>query len=442
MKSQTTCLLLFVCLAILPQAVVGQSSNRSEPLDKAVYLIECCHFKQLIELCDKKLLEDPEDALHVALRGWAHCERGEYDQANKDTANAIELSPEDPNVLTCRAFVLGAQGKINDSIEMANKAVELDGQNVFALTQKAHTLYFAGRFVDSETTIDKALAIDSSFRMAMYVKANLYENQMRSNRAIEIHQQILKLNPGYIKSIIMLGYNYLFKQDYESAIEWSNKAIEANPECFQGYTFRGYTKALRDREFSDEVHKDFERAEELAPNHFDVYQTKADAYFIADMIEEALESVEVAVKLNPDFLYPSLNRASFLAHLERFDEAIEACDMVEDKYPDHFRPSMARANIFLIEGKHGEALEELNRATRQFDKNAWVYSMKCQCYDMAGNDFYLGKALSEINQAIELGPDVGYFYFQRSQIYRSLNRDDEADQDDAKAKELGFDIDD
>jgi tetratricopeptide (TPR) repeat protein len=82
--------------------------------------------QEMIEICNKEIFLNPENASAFKERGTVKADLGEYEEALKDYNKAIEINPSDPSLFFNRGSLKVDMGDITGAIKDFKKSFELD----------------------------------------------------------------------------------------------------------------------------------------------------------------------------------------------------------------------------------------------------------------------------------------------------------------------------
>lgn len=218
------------------------------------------------------------------------------------------------------------------------------------------------------------------------------------------------------------GWTAFESGDFAGAIRFANQAIGQHPNNPEHYYCRGAAR-LQDEQFKL-AEGDFSRAVELGGGNLGNYHFgRGNARLYLQNFPGAVTDFEAALELmepNPD-LYTSLALAE--RGRNHYEEAIGYLDAGLLKFPSHPEMTHSRAVLYLETGKQEQALKDLNTflslgrptAMALLDRALLLYEMEEE-----------SKALTDLDRAAELDPELADIYFFQGQILRSLNRNNAA----------------
>ncbi len=100
----------------------------------------------------------------------------------------------------------------------------------------------------------------------MYALALFYQENKITQKALDLYQRMLQIDPTHADALHNVGYiNLIEKKSYQDALDLFNKAIENDTMFFQAYYNRGVTYELMGNR--EKAIKDFQKVLELQPNH-------------------------------------------------------------------------------------------------------------------------------------------------------------------------------
>jgi tetratricopeptide (TPR) repeat protein len=221
------------------------------------------------------------------------------------------------------------------------------------------------------------------------------------NKALEIGEVGIWSAKG---DILLLGLNNNLE-----AVSAYNEAISADGYNSQVWTRR--CRALVNLGKYDDAMTSCETALRVNQNWGEVssaqawnYQGEAQAGAVKP--EDALYSYGWATQLNPDYALAWLNQCRLLSHQKQYNEAINSCDraLATNQYWEQSSPAMAltqKARSLKALGWYDEALENLNQAVGNDEKNATAWTELGRLLDILGKH---GEASSAHTQAVTLKP--------------------------------------
>ena len=156
---------------------------------------------------------------------------------------------------------------------------------------------------------EKAIAADSSFAKAWAGLANAWYN------------------------LAAWGWYKPYPEGVIKALNFSNRAIEIDPECAEAHAIKGIYHAYPERKF-EEAKKELEIALDLNPNFATTHQWYAQLMMISGPIDKARKHINIALELEPYF-WVLHNLNSWIYYFEEeYDKGLKACIYSRDLNPD------------------------------------------------------------------------------------------------------------
>lgn len=102
-----------------------------------------------------------------------------------------------------------------------------------------------------------------------------------------LYHQVLEKSPENVEILNLLGYLYIQKKQFLSAIEYLNKAIKINPKAFSVWFNLGL--AYKNNNQIEDAIDAYQKALKIEPNHPDVYFNLANIYDNMNFTRTALD---------------------------------------------------------------------------------------------------------------------------------------------------------
>lgn len=130
-------------------------------------------------------------------------------------------------------------------------------------------------------------------RGSFYLHNNLFD------LSIADMKKVTQINPNSFKALDNLGFAYQEKGDYQSALDYHNKAIRINPNFATAYNNRGVCYIyLQDW---DSAEKDFLKAVSLFGNYTDAYFNLGYVYFYKQDYLSSIRYLNIVLGLEPNY---------------------------------------------------------------------------------------------------------------------------------------------
>ncbi len=158
----------------------------------------------------------------------------------------------------------------------------------------------------------------------------------------------------------------------ESALEYYNSVIKAEPRNARAYLLRGHHLRV-DRKAFDEAIKDYDRALELMPEWASAYNSRGNTWFAKHEYDKAIEDYGRAMQLAPRDVWPRNNRGNAYRKKKEYAKAVD--DWREAQRMDPKNP-LPYANIAWLTAtcplkKHRDGKRALRLATQACELSGW-----------------------------------------------------------------------
>lgn len=259
----------------------GNANKAIQYFDDALNIYECAKYFFLrgkafltqgnITLCEKAIYNfnkaislEADNSEYYFYCGKAHFERYNYNEALECFNKVINLKNDNWEYYYQRGLTNNEVGNYADSIEDYSKAISLNCE----ILQNEDILY------DIQDSVNKVESISSNSEKVKHIKALMTEG----NEYVEI------------------GCDYLNKNNFNTAIEYFNKAIEINPNYKYGY-FNRATAYAKLEDYQNAIN-DYNKVIDLDVNWADAYRFRGLTYYNMNLYNEAISDFNTLIKFN------------------------------------------------------------------------------------------------------------------------------------------------
>lgn len=193
---------------------------------------------------------------------------------------------------------------------------------------------------------------------------------------------------SYFRGMQMLSHNML-----ESAVKDFEKALELNPSHYNTYLMLG--KAYIRLEKFKESEDTFWKAVKLTPGEAEAYDNLMTLYLYLERPEDAVRSAEEALGAGVDFsALPDIGWSYYQAGMD--DKAEVAYKKQLDQNPALFGPNRNLGILFFNRGEYEKALEHYEKAEKDYPESNTLPYLKALAYEK------LGKKQEASNEVLNL----------------------------------------
>lgn len=310
------------------------------------------------------------EALQLFLKGRDLQERLQVQESKQYLEKAVE---KDPDFAMAYLYLAAAQPTATGLFEYVDKAVALS-ENV----SEGERLWILG--------------VDAGFKGQPMKQREYY---LKLVEAFRNDERVYNL----------LGIHYFVVQEWEAAMEASQKATEINPEFSTPYNQLGY--ALRFLGNYEQAERAFQKYIELIPDDPNPYDSYAELLMKMGRFDESIQSYQKALEQNPNFV---ASYTDIALNLDLKGKYPEARDRLQKLYEIARNDGERRASLFAravswaFEGNMDQALEEINKQYAIAEKNNDAANMAADLTTMGNILLEMGKAdeaMAKFEQAIK-----------------------------------------
>ena len=217
--------------------------------------------------------------------------------------------------------------------------------------------------------------------------------------AEKIYLAILDLDPDHFDALQLLGALEVQRRNYQTAIDYLDRALTLKPGYAQGHYHRGV--ALQALNRLEEALANYDQALSIDPGYLEAQYNRGIALQAIGRFEEALASCNQVLQIRPDNAGAYGNRGTALQALGRFEEALTCFDQALRIKPDDAEAHNNRGNALHSLKRFDEALASYDEALRIRPDYAEAYSNRGGGLQQLG---LLKEALASYEQALHIKP--------------------------------------
>jgi len=265
-------------------------------------------------------------------------------------------------------------------------------------------------------------SIEANLAILYKLKADSCASHSLTNRAIELYERALELNPNLASALSNKGLLLCDNLDSLSeAVLCFEKALSIDPHFADAHLNLGV--CMRRKGAITETLECYARALSLDPMLTEAWVNRGNTLNELGRHDEALLSHDRAIELNPDFAEAWANRGVTLSELRCFEEALASYDRTIKIDPNHANAWSNRGNLLNDLKRHGEALISCDRSIELDSNHAEAWNNRSNCLiDLKRQE----DALHSYEIAIEIRSDFAEAWGNRGNALRNLKRYEEA----------------
>ena len=373
---------------------------------------------------------DSKQIQAIYMAGILQMDLGDFDAAQASANKLLTNFSKRPEGSRLNGLLLYRQGKY----EEAKVALET------SLKTQPHLLsyFFLGLSYYGLESYDlalnqfqKALDLNPGFERARILVATILLKQKRVDDAIYEIQKVLRANPKNAYAHNILGSAYLASGEYDKGMAELETATELDPTLADAFLKKGLFQLAKGQGAAGEV--DLEKAVAAAPEvlnsrlmlvtHYlrqknypeaikslqeGMNGSKADAllnnylaaaYFSQKKPQLALEALNKAKEINPEYLTPYFNIASYYASQSEYEKAINEYQSVLEKDSKNIRALLGIAALNNVQGDEAALAQTYTKIEQTGTEQGFVAAAR---YQLKKKDF--AEALAVVDRGLALFP--------------------------------------
>ena len=364
------------------------SIDRSE--EQAYYLLANIEMRQGRRVDALRIYQDlvqiaPQQIQAFYMSGIIQMDLGDFDAAESTVLKLQTNFPDRAEGPRLKGILLYRQGQYDEARIVLENSLKTE-QHLLAYFFLGLSYYGLNQFELALNQFQKAIDLYPDFERARTLVAMTLLKQKRVDDAIIEIQKVLRINPSNAYAHNILGSAYLASGQYEKGLEELELATELDPSLADAHLKRGVFRLAQSEGAQGEA--DLIKAVEAAPevmnnrlmlatyylrqkNYTAAIQllqegkdgTKADAlldnylaaaYFSQKKPVAALAALEEAKQINPDYLTPYFNLASYYASRSEFAKAMGEYQQIIVRDDKNLRALLGMAALYSVQGQEAE----------------------------------------------------------------------------------------
>ena len=243
---------------------------------------------------------EPGNARAYANRGiLLSTNRGQLKDAISDFTRALELVPDNVDVLLLRANAHLAVFEPGAAKADAQRAVELDADNPRALLVRGLTFARQGDLDRAFADYSEAIRLEPRYADALANRGAILSMRGDSDNAIRDLDAALAVAPNHATAAYNRGYAHFAKRQYDKAVADYTLALQSDPSMGWAYANRGLTRAIVGKDLAL-AFADTNEALKFLPNNPELSETRGFVLLKMHNTEGALAEYERALGANPN----------------------------------------------------------------------------------------------------------------------------------------------
>jgi tetratricopeptide (TPR) repeat protein len=403
--------------------------SESEYYNKGRGLVRKGKYDEAIELFTAGLEESPDNRDLLDCRAAAWKTKGEPDKAIADYTRIIALRPDSYAGWYSRGTQYHEMGEYDKAIADFTEAIDRASGHSFNWLERGISYCGKGDLDAALEDCNQAVALDPEYPRAFINRGIVRRKQGDFDGAICDFTQAIIYHPENDWALGQRGYCWFTKREFEKAIANYSAAIAIRPEDAVSWVSRGVCywnmggkgQVLMER--VDKAYEDFDKACELAPDYAYAHWCRGEASRIKakEEIGWARAAVEGRMKDGAEGM-ALMRQLEQTGHEELvpafggFLGALRSNRTEAEEIIFNFAGSLADYSL-------REAVEDFTKAIALEPDNADAFYNRGLCYQMWGKP---NAALADFEQTLVLNPGHADAAKKRAELRQAAGLDQKA----------------
>ena len=385
---------------------VLRSINNIKGTNKIEFLIKNDRIEEAENIIDESLQKNENDLKMNFLKGYILCKNDEADNAKEIFDKILEKDKNNYLALYNCGLVLLNNNRYDEAKEYMIKCLEIDPEFDKAKICLANIYINEKSYDEAIKYYDQILEKENNNEMCLFNKAySLYMKQNYSE-SLKLYEEIIKNNNENLQAKMGLGLCYYQLKEYDKAIEQFDLILEKEPQNFDCL----YNKAIclyskNNKEDKDDCNEILKNINKKIKKPF-ISLSQGIIYLKEKKYNSGIKKFVDALSKEEDNIYAHHGRGQCLYEKGNLEEAIQSYDEALKINPDYSNALNSKANALdkldkkealkiyqkLNEVKPENAIYKLNYAiclyeTDDFEKSEIIFAEAEKLFEVQKNNF-------------------------------------------------------
>jgi tetratricopeptide (TPR) repeat protein len=230
----------------------------------------------------------PDDDDLRAFLARVLCEEEKFEESLEWINQAVKLNPKSGHYLCFRLSILSQLKRYDELLEGARASLQLEPDHWHAYGQMLEALEALGRIDEGRQVVDHLVRIGSQEPYALISAAQFFSSQREYERALELLQKVLQIDPNNASARHNRGYIYFRQRNYDAAKNELSVAVAMSPKSAGSLCLLSDTLMhLKDYEGAVQT---TQKLLQVDPRHTRGYVVQGRSLIELGKVQEGLES--------------------------------------------------------------------------------------------------------------------------------------------------------
>lgn len=300
-------------------------------------------FAEAVQIYQKILQADPDNADALNLMGNLACELGDADLAISFISRASQLFPGNAAYLISLGMAYRAKRLFDLSLACYSRVLEIQPDSPSAYFGAGNTQQSQGQLDDAAKSFAKALELNPDFIEARYNLANLEKSSGKYSEAIDNYKTVVTEKPDFADAYHNMGSALYELGRLDEARASYESALKGNlPETHNNIGIIYFDQGRFDQALTC-----YKQAIAVKPDYAEAYNNMGTALRKVGKPQESFAAFAEAIRLIPDYAIAHLNLGDLLMDEGSANEAASHYENAISSAPGmalaHFNLGVARS---------------------------------------------------------------------------------------------------
>jgi len=321
---------------------------------------EFTRFKEEIEVCQKAIKINPDDAEAYFNLGAVYGKFGHLEEAIEAYKKALEIKPgytiAQQNLDKARTDLQKTHGRF----ELQEEIIQIDNKNITVCNQQGISYIESEDYEKAVKVLKECIKISPDFAEAYFNLAKAYGGLGRADIAVGFLKQAIRIKPDFVDAHYHLGSCYIVvgkSSEFQQRIRRMEKKLN-----IEGEAYGALTQDLQKLGGFEEAIESFKQVIRLKPDYPNAHRKLGEAYIGLSQFEEAIEAYKEAINLNPKDTKAYEGLGVAFGNLDRKEEMIQSFEQIVKLTPEDPNAYCNLGAVYLSLDRHKQAISTYKQA--------------------------------------------------------------------------------
>lgn len=338
------------------------STNRQRKA--TLTILAACLLLSGLPACNK--LQSAESMISEARQ---YQTKGDDASAVIQLKSALQKSPDNADARFLLGTIYNKMGDSASAEKELRRALRLGYAADMVIPELAKSLLAQEHLQDA---IDETSKLDSKLLTPeiLTLRGNAYLGLGKGDQAQASFEQALKLSPGLPGALLGLSRHALAAKNVELANDYTDQAIQQNPNNTDVWLFKGDLKRAMGK--SDEAIATYQQVLKIKPDSIPALLNLAMMQISAGKFAEAQVNINAAHKAGPKNLMVFYTQALLDSSQNKPAAALESIQKILSSAPDHMPTVLLAGTVQLALGSYPQAEQHLHKYLEKYPGNVFA----------------------------------------------------------------------